>query len=167
MPTEATPPLTKTLPSMRVVAPIRLSIRFCGLLDLPNMVFASLPQRDGVGRLRLRRAGLVDPHLHVLDLRLRAHPERPFHPLEVLESQPERGRPPARPLPGLQKKRLTSPNPHNSDTRLFFFKASAPHESPPSSPPRPSPDLPPNPPSPPWKLLKPQPNRGPPGARLL
>src|SRR3989304_3213994 len=93
MPSTRSPPLKKTLPSMRVVAPIRLSIRFCGLLGLPNMVFASLPQRDGVGRLRLRRAGLVDPHLHVLDLRLRAHPERPFHPLEVLESQPERGRP--------------------------------------------------------------------------
>src|SRR3972149_10529952 len=93
MPSTRSPPLKKTVASMRVVAPIRLSIRFCGLLDLPNMVFASLPQRDGVGRLRLRRAGLVDPHLHVLDLRLRAHPERPFHPLEVLESQPERGRP--------------------------------------------------------------------------
>src|SRR3989304_1331645 len=84
MPSTRSPPLKKTLPSMRVVAPIRLSIRFCGLLDLPNMVFASLPQRDGVGRLRLRGAGLVDPPPAVFGLL----------PPAPLPAGPRRARPP-------------------------------------------------------------------------
>ena len=32
-PSTRSPPLKNTLPSMRVVAPIRLSMRFCGLLS--------------------------------------------------------------------------------------------------------------------------------------
>ena len=41
MPSTRNPPLKITLPSMRVVAPIRLSIRFCGLLVLLNTSISS------------------------------------------------------------------------------------------------------------------------------
>src|SRR5688572_57563 len=93
MPSTRSPPLKITLPSMRVVAPIRLSIRFCGLLVLLNIPFPfspALQQAHRVRGFRLARASLVHPDLHALDLRFRVHPERPFDAPEVLESQPER-----------------------------------------------------------------------------
>src|SRR6267142_4321343 len=98
MPSTRSPPLKMTLPSMRVVAPIRLSIRFCGLLVLLNIVcpfpcsrplFGALPEGHQVGGTRLRRRTLVHPHLHALHFRLRAHPESPFDSLEVPESKLE------------------------------------------------------------------------------
>src|SRR3981189_973897 len=92
MPSTRRPPLNMTLPSMRVVAPMRLSIRFCGLLALLNIALVlSLSQCHRVGRSRLRRSGLVHAHLHALHLRLRADPESPLDSLEVLESQLESG----------------------------------------------------------------------------
>src|SRR5689334_15667262 len=89
MPSTRSPPLKITLPSMRVVAPIRLSMRFCGLLALLNTLLSLPLQRHRVSRARLVRSGLVDPHLHAFHLRLRVHPESPFDPSEILESQPE------------------------------------------------------------------------------
>src|SRR5215470_1791783 len=94
MPSTRNPPLNTTLPSMRVVAPIRLSIRFCGLLVLLNIAspfFRS--EAGGLGRPRLSLAVLVDPHLHRLDPCFRVHPEGALHPAEVLECQLEFGRP--------------------------------------------------------------------------
>src|SRR5687768_1899112 len=90
-PSTRNPPLKITLPSMRVVAPIRLSIRFCGLLVLLNTFF-SFPlnsQRHRLRRARLGRSALVDAHLHAFHFRLRVDPESPFDPSEILESQPE------------------------------------------------------------------------------
>src|SRR5688572_20911310 len=96
IPSTRNPPLKITLPSMRVVAPIRLSMRFCGLLVLLNIAFFPSPlaalQAYRVRRARLVRPALVHPYLHALDLRLRVHPEGAFDPAEVLESQPERRR---------------------------------------------------------------------------
>src|SRR5262245_10018349 len=94
MPSTRNPPLKITLPSMRVVAPMRLSIRFCGLLFLLNIVRSvqSL-QRYRLGCARLLRARLVDAHLDALHLRLRVDPESAFDPPEVLESQLESGCP--------------------------------------------------------------------------
>src|SRR3990170_5390182 len=98
MPSTRSPPLKITLPSMRVVAPIRLSMRFCGLLDLLNMCFSlspcSVPLRCAihthrVGCARLALPGLVHARLHALHLGFRVHPEGPFDPPEVLECQPE------------------------------------------------------------------------------
>src|SRR5436190_2809327 len=99
MPSTRRPPLKITLPSMRVVAPMRLSMRFCGLLVLLLNMFA--PSQ----RHRVRRAGLVRPrlvyaHLDILDLRLGVNPEDAFHAAEVLECQPELGRPC---VPGLRE----------------------------------------------------------------
>src|SRR3989440_10759752 len=92
MPSTRSPPLKITLPSMRVVAPISLSILFCGLLVLLN-ILRSLSALKGyrVGGARLARASLVNAHLHAFNLRLRVHPESPFDPSEVLESQLESG----------------------------------------------------------------------------
>src|SRR5258708_34873407 len=52
------------------------------------------PLSDGhqVRRARLRRAAFVNPHLHALHFRLRAHPESPFDSLEVPESKLKSGR---------------------------------------------------------------------------
>src|SRR6185503_15701402 len=91
MPSTRNPPLKITLPSMRVVAPIKLSILFCGLFDLLNISSSLLLHHHGVGCARLAGASLVDAHLHALHLRLRADPEGPFDPTEVLESQTESG----------------------------------------------------------------------------
>src|SRR5262245_61760466 len=94
MPSTRNPPLKITLPSMRVVAPMRLSIRFCGLLFLLNMARSVQNlQRYRLGCARLLRASLVDAHLDALHLRLRVDPESAFHPPEVLESQLESGCP--------------------------------------------------------------------------
>src|SRR5262249_32700913 len=41
---------------------------------------------------RLARASLVDAHLHAFHLRLRVHPERPFDPTEIFESEAEGSR---------------------------------------------------------------------------
>src|SRR6185295_17531221 len=99
MPSTRNPPLNTTLPSMRVVAPIRLSMRFCGLLVLLNMiVLPSLLERHGVGCAGLAGAVLVHPHLHALDTRLRVDPEGPLNAPEVLECQLEFGRPGVRRL---------------------------------------------------------------------
>ena len=87
MPSTRSPPLKITFPSMRVVAPIRLSMRFCGLLVLLNIVsLLRLLQAHRVRCPRLRRSGLVDSYLHAFHLRFRAYPESPFDPPEVLES---------------------------------------------------------------------------------
>src|SRR5258706_9232134 len=92
MPSTRNPPLKMTLPSMRVVAPIRLSIRFCGLLVvLLNMRFPL--QRYRHRGARLVRSGLIDPRLDIRHLRLGIHPEDAFDAAEVLECQPELGRP--------------------------------------------------------------------------
>src|SRR5688572_20400883 len=93
MPSTRSPPLKITLPSIRVVAPIRLSMRFCGLLVLLNILSRLSPlQAHRMRRARLGRSGLVYPHLHAFHLRLRVHPERSLDPSEVLEGQPERSR---------------------------------------------------------------------------
>src|SRR6185436_6961181 len=89
-PSTRRPPLKNTLPSMRVVAPIRLSMRFCGLLSLRNMLAPCSAQRHAPGHFGFRGPGLVDAQLHADDLGLRIHPECPIDPLEVLESQAER-----------------------------------------------------------------------------
>src|SRR5260221_6312012 len=89
-PSTRSPPLKKTLPSMRVVAPIRLSMRFCGLLSLRNMFTPCSAKRDASGHFGFRRPGLVDAQLNADDLGLRIHPKSPINPLEVLESQAER-----------------------------------------------------------------------------
>src|SRR6185369_7690298 len=98
-PSTRRPPLKNTLPSMRVVAPIRLSMRFCGLLSLRNMVLAPLLpsvrsslHRRVLDHLRLRRTGFVNAQLHARYPCLRIHPENSVNPLEVLEPQPEIGR---------------------------------------------------------------------------
>src|SRR6478736_5988074 len=91
-PSTLNPPLKITLPSIRVVVPIRLSIRFCGLLDLLNISCSLLPDGHRVSCARLAGASLVDAHLHALHLRLRVHPERPFDPTVVLESKAEGSR---------------------------------------------------------------------------
>src|SRR6185436_8663437 len=90
MPSTRSPPLKITLPSMRVVAPIRLSIRFCGLLTLLNIAPSTLLEAHRVRRARLVGAVLVHAHLDVLDLRLGIDAEAAFDPAEVLERQPER-----------------------------------------------------------------------------
>src|SRR2546421_101219 len=93
MPSTRSPPLKMTLPSMRVVCPMRLSMRFCGLLALLNTFLLPSPplsEAHRVRRARLVRPGLVDTHLDILDLRLGADPESAFHAAEVLECQPER-----------------------------------------------------------------------------
>src|SRR6267143_1001675 len=59
MPSTRRPPLKITLPSMRVVTPIRLSIRFCGLLVLLNIFLPSAPSEAHAERC----AGLVGTHL--------------------------------------------------------------------------------------------------------
>src|SRR4051794_10827530 len=92
MPSTLKPPLKITLPSIRVVVPIRLSIRFCGLFDLLNISCSLRPNGHRVSCARLARASLVDAHLHTLHLRLRAHPERSFDPTVVLESKAEGSR---------------------------------------------------------------------------
>src|SRR5258708_13018002 len=81
-----------TLPSMRVVAPIRLSIRFCGLLVVLLNMLAPL-QRYRHRGARLVGSRFVDPRLDILDFRLGVHPEDALHTAEVLECQPELGRP--------------------------------------------------------------------------
>src|SRR3954466_15529554 len=91
-PSTRNPPLKMTLPSMRVVAPIRLSMRFCGLLCLLNILPPCPSQTHGVCGARLVRASLVHAHLNVLDPRLGIHPKRAFHAPEVLDGQPELGR---------------------------------------------------------------------------
>src|SRR6185503_16873301 len=91
MPSTRRPPLKMRLPSMRVVAPIRLSMRFCGLLVLLNMVITPLSEGHQVGRAWLRRSAFVNPHLDALHFRLRAHPESPFDSLEVPESKLKSG----------------------------------------------------------------------------
>src|SRR2546423_6812955 len=96
IPSTRSPPLKITLPSMRVVAPIRLSMRFCGLLVLLNIsLFPSclFLEAHRVGDARLGRPSLINAHLHTLYLGFGIHPERAFHPPEVLESQPKGGRP--------------------------------------------------------------------------
>src|ERR687884_2138282 len=90
MPSTRSPPLKMMLPSTRVVAPIRLSMRFCGLVGLLN-IFFSPSKRRGVRRTRLARAPLVHAHLHVLDLRLGIDAKNAVHAAEVLERQPEGG----------------------------------------------------------------------------
>src|SRR5262249_17808561 len=92
MPSTLNPPLKITLPSMRVVVPMRLSILFWGLLDLLNISCSLRPYGHRVRRARLARASLVDAHLHALHLRLRVHPERPFDPTEIFESEAEGSR---------------------------------------------------------------------------
>src|SRR4030095_13944280 len=92
MPSTLNPPLKITLPSIRVVVPIRLSIRFCGLLDLLNISCSLRPYGHRVRCARLVRPSLVDAHLHPLHFCLRVHPERPFDPTVVLESQAEGSR---------------------------------------------------------------------------
>src|SRR3954471_19560846 len=88
IPSTRSPPLKMMLPSMGVVAPIRLSIRFCGLLVvLLNMLFPL--QRYRHRGARLVRAGLVDPRLDIRHFRLRVHAVDAFDPAEVLECQPE------------------------------------------------------------------------------
>src|SRR6267143_1771136 len=90
MPSTRRPPLKITLPSMRVVAPIRLSIRFCGLLVLLNIFLPSAPSEAHAERCAgLVGTHLVHAHLDAFDLCLRAHPEGALHPPEVLESQPK------------------------------------------------------------------------------
>src|SRR5689334_17530878 len=91
IPSTRNPPLKTTFPSMRVVAPLRLSIRFCGLLALLLNMLASLQRCRHCGA-RLVGAGLVNARLDILDLRLGVHPEDAFHAAEVLERQPELGR---------------------------------------------------------------------------
>src|ERR1041385_537557 len=86
-PSTRSPPLKNTLPSMRVVAPIRLSIRFCGLLSLRNMAFAPSLQSCALRRLGVGSAAFVDAHLHAFHLCLGADPEGAFRSLEVLEVQ--------------------------------------------------------------------------------
>src|SRR3990172_13371419 len=88
-PSTRRPPLKKTLPSMRVVAPIRLSMRFCGLLSLRNMLASPSIQRHAAGHLRLRRAGLVYAGLNARNPGLGIHAENAVDPLEVLECQAE------------------------------------------------------------------------------
>src|SRR6185503_3876025 len=88
-PSTRRPPLKKTLPSMRVVAPIRLSIRFCGLLSLRNMLASLSAQRRVLRHFRFHRAGLENAYLHAHHPGLGAHPERAVDPLEVLECQAE------------------------------------------------------------------------------
>src|SRR6185436_7745724 len=92
MPSTLNPPLKITLPSIRVVVPMRLSIRFCGLLDLLNISCSLRPYGQRVSCARLAGASLVDAHLHAFHLRLRVHPERPFDPTVVFESQAEGSR---------------------------------------------------------------------------
>src|SRR6185436_1175123 len=92
MPSTLNPPLKITLPSIRVVVPIRLSIRFCGLLDLLNISCSLRPYGHRVSCARLARARFVDAHLNALHLRLRAHPERALDPTVVLESKAEGSR---------------------------------------------------------------------------
>src|SRR5712692_3205092 len=87
MPSTRSPPLKNTLPSMRVVAPIRLSMRFCGLLSLRNMLVTPSFQRHALRHLCISGAAFVDAHLHARHLRLGTHPEDAFDPLEVLEAQ--------------------------------------------------------------------------------
>src|SRR5690242_19579081 len=86
-PTTRSPPLRNTLPSMRVVAPIRLSMRFCGLLSLRNMTFAPSLQSCDLRRLGVGGAAFVDAHLHAFHLGLGTDPESAFSSLEVLEVQ--------------------------------------------------------------------------------
>src|ERR1044071_200397 len=95
MPSTRRPPLKITLPSIRVVAPIRLSIRFCGLLVvLLNMPF-SLPaiplQAHPVCRARLGRSAFVDAGLHALHLGPGADSEGALDPAEIPEIQLEGG----------------------------------------------------------------------------
>src|SRR5262245_32069088 len=97
MPSTRRPPLKITLPSMRVVAPIRLSIRFCGLLLVLLNISLFLPYRIPllslqayrVRRPRLPRAAFVDACLHALDFRFGAHSEGALYPAEVPEIQLE------------------------------------------------------------------------------
>src|SRR5688572_8894652 len=93
MPSTRNPPLKKTLPSMRVVAPIRLSIRFCGLLSLRNMSAPFIPsaQAQALRCERVARPVFVNAHLNASHLGLRVHPEGAFRTLEVLERQAELG----------------------------------------------------------------------------
>src|SRR5882762_9263163 len=90
MPSTRRPPLKITLPSMRVVTPIRLSIRFCGLLVLLNIFLPSAPSEAHTERCTgLVGTHLVHAHLDAFHLCLRAHPEGALDPPEVLESQPK------------------------------------------------------------------------------
>src|SRR5690242_9001809 len=89
MPSTRSPPLNITLPSMRVVTPIRLSMRFCGLLVLLNMLCSIPLEAHGTRGARLIRPGLVDARLDILHFRLRVHPEGALDAAEVLECQPE------------------------------------------------------------------------------
>src|SRR5690242_18679630 len=75
MPSTRSPPLKMTLPSMRVVAPIRLSIRFCGLLVLLNIPCPFPLEGHGARGARLIRPVLVDARLDILHFRPRVHPE--------------------------------------------------------------------------------------------
>src|SRR5882724_4908028 len=79
-PSTRRPPLKKTLPSMRVVAPIRLSILFCGLLSLRNTVVTPSLQGHALRHFDVACVAFVHAHLHARHLRLRAHPEDAFDP---------------------------------------------------------------------------------------
>src|SRR5262245_16778441 len=100
MPSTRRPPLKITLPSMRVVAPIRLSMRFCGLLAVLLNIFALLPlllplrplQAHRVCRARLARSAFVDARLHALDFCFGANSEGALYPAEVPEIQLESSR---------------------------------------------------------------------------
>src|SRR3970282_2989944 len=88
-PSTRRPPLKKTLPSMRVVAPIRLSMRFCGLLSLRNMIASPSIRCHAARHLWLRRPGLINADLNACNLGLGIDAENAVHPLEVLECQAE------------------------------------------------------------------------------
>src|SRR5687767_12999740 len=77
---------------MRVVAPIRLSMRFCGLLSLRNMVRSPSTQRHVADHPGFGGARFVDAQLHAAHPGLGTYPESPVGPLEVLECQTERRR---------------------------------------------------------------------------
>src|SRR3954471_1373719 len=88
-PSTRRPPEKLTLPSIRVPAPIRLSIRFCGLLGcLRNIVTPLRNKRalDGPGV-----AGPASHHAHLngLHLHFGRDPERAFDAVEILEGELE------------------------------------------------------------------------------
>src|SRR3990170_1596635 len=82
-PSTRSPPLKLTLPSIFVPVPIRLSMRFCGLLGcFANMDVSPrvlLRQIHALDCSRLAGALLENPYLDRLDLHLAGHSEGAFH----------------------------------------------------------------------------------------
>src|SRR4051812_41594173 len=88
-PSTRRPPEKLTFPSMRVPAPIRLSIRFCGLLGCLRNIFTPLRNNRVLGGPGIARSAFHHAYLDRLHFHFGRDPERAFDAVEILEGKLE------------------------------------------------------------------------------